>query len=447
MDDNHVNNFVSRRSDFEHIRRRLETLLGDHFVPMPEFCPPSFMTRYTRFPDIATMLGASRLPFAADGEPDKLEGSYRDRWDQFVSQNSQFANWKEMEDRAAARWVSDQLTGSGEIPKGLPQQVQSKLQPNKQEDSNAPTERQASSGIENADAIDFYDVRAVEFVAGKQIDFEPTAADNQLADLVQEIVDKMIEQKWEGKPDNPGAFGTELHKRVSARLKGKDGWLVNVTVENGTNRIVDIGSIEGSSIAGHTQVDLIRVETRYSPKLGEVLDISKIEEVYDVKSQPGGSLDSKQLSRLVAVKTGWPKEPVPDSYGQVKTVLSPKRWTPAKGWHDNPRFSARLKLWQLLLEHLDTLLLLSAAALSAKAMIEGANEDKGFREVVEMAADIRRREQKLANPDDIADRKREWVSGPLKRYLAQFVPDETALDAAIRASEYKIIAEMFPSNG
>jgi len=132
-------------------------------------------------------------------------------------------------------------------------------------------------------------------------------------DLIKESVSEMEAAGWTGTHD--GSFGIEVHERVGNKLKNKAGWMVDVYIENDTNRILSIGHSPGSTLAT-TQVDLLHLEAGYKPKVGQVLDRTKIKNLFDIKTSLSGAMDADQKFRLKKI-TG----------GDFVVAKSPKRWT------------------------------------------------------------------------------------------------------------------------
>ena len=100
----HGLNELTRR--LESFSRKLESLDGQHSIPLTDLFHPQFMARHTSFQTIDEMLSASGFDvqsqedFAAipDGE-----------WDGFVAERTEFKSWDEMKGAAAEEWASSKL--------------------------------------------------------------------------------------------------------------------------------------------------------------------------------------------------------------------------------------------------------------------------------------------------------------------------------------------------
>jgi hypothetical protein len=258
-------------------------------------------------------------------------------------------------------------------------------------------------------------------LAAGAVKAKPSSADTEIAKAIDEVVQEMQQQKWvPANPRDAGAFGKEVHARVAQKLSGKKGWLPkDVFVRNGTNEILSIGGPPPGGTKGTTQIDVMQLEKGYDPKVGEILDHTKIKELYDIKGTLAGGLTKDQLRRLRQVRNGWPKI-LPNTAGSVKTVITSQRYTPSIGWHADPNFVTAIRVFSA-----GTGLL--AVAQTANAMIHVGDYDDELDEIFQEA-------EKLRGYSDPLERKtwaNLWLGGPVRRYLAHFIPDETYLNVAI----------------
>ena len=180
--------------------------------------------------------------------------------------------------------------------------------------------------------------------------------DDELVKLVIEEVEAMVRIEWEpGNPSDSGAFGKEVHRRVVNRLRGKSGWMINVVVENDTNRILKIDGV-GDRLPqqGYTQVDILRTEKGilggyYSPNVGDVIDHNRLEDLYDIKTTMSGGFTPNQKDRLKSVLNGWGNP----QNRKIKTVKPHKRWKPrVDRFVDNPYFKKGIRFLQSLAQPL-----------------------------------------------------------------------------------------------
>ncbi|BAM02675.1 hypothetical protein PSMK_05160 [Phycisphaera mikurensis NBRC 102666] len=172
------------------------------------------------------------------------------------------------------------------------------------------------------------------------------AADREVAAEVDRAVTDM-HGRWAapapepGNSPNPGAFGNEVHRRVSERLQGRPGWLVDVVVDEQTNRVVKIGGGPGGS--GTTQVDLIKLRSGVSPEVGDVLAKEDIKGVYDIKSSASGNVPRAQRLKLKVVSQGGAAANQGGA-GEVKVTRTRYRWTAGGGWTENLKVARSLKV-------------------------------------------------------------------------------------------------------
>jgi hypothetical protein len=244
----------------------------------------------------------------------------------------------------------------------------------------------------------------------------PSEWDNELATLVKDIQAKLKDDEWAptGTP-NTGAYGIEVHRQVSAALAGKPNWLIDVFVENDTNRIV------ASSGTNRTQIDVLRVVDGYAPQVGDILDRTKIVNLYDVKASLNGTLTSDQLGRLKKVLAL-------NSSKQITVVRTPERWIGGT--------------WQPVKAYNNGLKLLSAIGLSSAAytMLQGDVYASELNEIARQGVrNSRETDPYLKKLDQIA-----LLEGPVKDYLEHFLPPNQSLDWAIHVKVLDILGELEP---
>jgi len=85
---------------------RIEALSTPQQVSLTELFTPNFMQSHTQFSSFEAMLKASG--FAVESVEDFL-AIPDDKWDHFISQQTQFVNWQEMQEAAAAELIKKQL--------------------------------------------------------------------------------------------------------------------------------------------------------------------------------------------------------------------------------------------------------------------------------------------------------------------------------------------------
>ena len=84
----------------------LEELSSPQQVSFAELFTPDFMQSYTQFQSFELMLEASG--FSVESAEDFL-AIPETEWGQFVNQKTQFSNWQEMQETAAAELVKKKL--------------------------------------------------------------------------------------------------------------------------------------------------------------------------------------------------------------------------------------------------------------------------------------------------------------------------------------------------
>lgn len=92
--------------ELEKLERRAEALDGEHEVAFPDLFPPKFMRRYTDFASIEAMLEAS--PWEVEGNDD-FAAIPEAEWEEYVANNTRFATWEAMQEKATTEWSARQL--------------------------------------------------------------------------------------------------------------------------------------------------------------------------------------------------------------------------------------------------------------------------------------------------------------------------------------------------
>ncbi len=128
--------------------------------------------------------------------------------------------------------------------------------------------------------------------------------DSVIARLTNRVIIDMRNSGWKPRSNDPGSFGKEVHARVAARMTGEKGrWMSNVWVRESDNLIVYIGNRPPGALNGLVQIDEIALLNRYQPRVGEILDPTRIK-LYDIKSSIDGKMKAAQRARLSAVMHG-----------------------------------------------------------------------------------------------------------------------------------------------
>ncbi len=102
--------FTFEISGFDEIERKLQQLAnnaeamdGEHSVSLTELCPPAFMAEHTDFATIEEMFEASGFTVET---PEEFAAIPDTAWDAFIASRTRFADWRTMQEKAAAEWFS-----------------------------------------------------------------------------------------------------------------------------------------------------------------------------------------------------------------------------------------------------------------------------------------------------------------------------------------------------
>jgi hypothetical protein len=172
---------------------------------------------------------------------------------------------------------------------------------------------------------------------------ELTDWDAELATSIGDVI-KDMDGTWN--PENPlddGAFGKEVDRRVGQAFANRDGWAVDVYVDNDTRKVVAIGT-RPANVANTTQIDVLKLKSGYKPTVDEVLDHTQIDDLYDVKTTASGIPDTSQAERLKKVLNGG----IDGGDRNIKIGMVERRWVKTTGWIDNPRYKNGIGLLKML---------------------------------------------------------------------------------------------------
>ncbi len=129
----------------------------------------------------------------------------------------------------------------------------------------------------------------------KEIPSDLSEAAHGLLDVIHEMKD----EGWngEGYPDtDDGAFGTEAHKRLAAKLTVDPDWYSELYIRSdGSKEVLSIGSPPPDIDSElYKTVDLLRAKPGYTPTIGAPLDLTKVERVIEVKTSINLKIDPGQ---------------------------------------------------------------------------------------------------------------------------------------------------------
>lgn len=267
-------------------------------------------------------------------------------------------------------------------------------------------------------------------------ELEAAPAIEQQPEYMREIhheIDRAVEDletsNWDGltsidgttyASNDDGAFGKEVHKRASLQLQSPR-WLTDVWVFEPENRIIGIGGTQPPGFLSDdvTQVDVMRLKQGYTPRIGDTLDPSRIDDVIEIKTSLSGNLTQGQKDRLRRVVGG----------RDILKAVPVRRWTRGLGWHDHRRGINIRK----------TLTFVGGASIagltSAYTIMHYTEHEDRFVAAVEPLMHDFLNEDNPIFRDVIAI---ELVS-EIGRYLGQFMPDDTMVDVVTVGMIYKLL--------
>lgn len=153
---------------------------------------------------------------------------------------------------------------------------------------------------------------------------------NEVASSLDQITLDMKNQNWV--PNNPaddGAFGKEVHNRLSAQYAGNSRVRGGMLIDMNTREILVLEGYNGAGTSTAVQVDVVVFDDGYSPEQGDILDPSKAEAI-DAKTNNRGRIRSTQRSRLRSVFDN----------DKIRVLNAKHKWTASNSWHVNPRWKS-----------------------------------------------------------------------------------------------------------
>ena len=94
------------RSGLDRLIKNAKELDGKHQVKMIDVLNPEFVSAHSKFDDLESLFAASG--FKIDG-PDDFAAIPDDQWDAFITANTDFDNWAEMQKAGHLQYVSSRL--------------------------------------------------------------------------------------------------------------------------------------------------------------------------------------------------------------------------------------------------------------------------------------------------------------------------------------------------
>lgn len=249
-----------------------------------------------------------------------------------------------------------------------------------------------------------------------------TPDDVLVAQLVRDISEQLKSEEWTpANPNNPGAFGIEVHSRVQAQLEGRQGWYTNVYIERETNTVLAIGERPSVPLDEVTEVDVLRVADGYEVTVGQHLEPSRVVKIYEIKTSLYRDIPLSQQRRLEAVGDK-----------PFREMRSPYGWTRDTGIVDNPKFKAAT-----------TALAIAGAGAAVWAFMSDSGNGPALEELT-------RKHTELV----IASQRRDWTAiekdaccamfaAEVCQWMKQFFADSDAADVATTASVYRYLAKAY----
>jgi hypothetical protein len=250
----------------------------------------------------------------------------------------------------------------------------------------------------------------------------------QLCSVIEAETARMRATRWvPPDPRNAGAFGSHVHQHAASTLDGVDGWRADVWVERSTNVVRGFGPScpQGFRPSQLTQVDLMKLDDGYRIAVGEVIDQSRVTDLFDIKTSATGiGMQPDQLQRLKNVIGG----------RDVQLTTPLHRWTPGLGWHDNPRATLRRKAMAAVGGAARAAANTITPIAVAYAMFNLSSYDSELTDI-EVLIDRMQRER-----GDL-DRRLIAIEAmtSMNRYLRHFLPDDTVSDVIDVAVVYAIM--------
>ncbi len=252
---------------------------------------------------------------------------------------------------------------------------------------------------------------------GKRTKVDPvTPADKKLFPAVINNTNQMKAEGWAGgtNPNNPGAFGNELHSRVFQSLGGQPNWHASVWVDPDTRTILSIGSSPGS-VPNSVEIDILKVKPGYTPQVGELLDVNQVLDNYEIKTSATGAVAPLKRQKLNQIfgTNNW------------KVVTPHRRWRLLSGWGWHPKGGTLWKYFAIV-----------GLSASAHAIVHAANFEDDLREVAKT--------YELATAPGIPVNQREMRTmnffEAVRIYIANFSSDDIVPQLAFLTMFYTHLA-------
>jgi hypothetical protein len=132
--------------------------------------------------------------------------------------------------------------------------------------------------------------------------------------VMQHIIDEVTQEleadlnhAWKNAyhPDDTGAYGKEVHKRVGQRLQGKLDWHSSVWFDTTTRKVVSIGAPpQGGATDTIGEIDVLKMKKGQTIQVGWEYDPSKVSTVHEIKTSIRGGIAAPQRAKYEGITGG-----------------------------------------------------------------------------------------------------------------------------------------------
>lgn len=95
------------KSALDRMKKNIEDLSNTKTVTLGELLNPTFIAAHSKFSDLESMFAASG--FKVNSAED-FKAIPDEDWDAFISANTDFSDWKEMQQRAHSDWLKSKMS-------------------------------------------------------------------------------------------------------------------------------------------------------------------------------------------------------------------------------------------------------------------------------------------------------------------------------------------------
>ncbi|MGA3827252.1 hypothetical protein [Pseudomonas chlororaphis] len=94
------------RKGLDQLLKNAKELEGTHQVKLTDTLNPGFVSSHSKFVDLEALFAASGFKIDT---PEDFAAIPDDEWDKFISENTDFSNWEEMQRSAGASYMKAKL--------------------------------------------------------------------------------------------------------------------------------------------------------------------------------------------------------------------------------------------------------------------------------------------------------------------------------------------------